>query len=99
MRREQDRLALRKELTQSIPDEVARLGIQPGRRLIEDQQLRIVDEGACERQTAFHAAGEGSNIGVCLGDESSKFEEARNAWPKKRVGQPEVTTVDQQVLD
>lgn len=33
-------------------------GSTPGRRLVEHQQIRIVDQGAAESELLFHAAGE-----------------------------------------
>jgi hypothetical protein len=56
MRRQQDGLAGSEQLPEAVPDEVACLRIESGGRLIQDQQLGIVDERACERQAALHSA-------------------------------------------
>ena len=56
MRRQQDRLALAQELPQPVPDKMPRLRVEPGRRLVEDQELRVVDERARERQPSLHSA-------------------------------------------
>src|SRR5213075_2526252 len=50
MRREQNRAAGRLELPDELPDLTARLRIEPGRRLVEEEQLRIADDRARERE-------------------------------------------------
>ena len=50
MRREQDRPAGLLELLDEIPQLPPRLRIEPGRRLVEKQQIGIADERAGERQ-------------------------------------------------
>ena len=43
---------------QAVPEEMARLGVKAGRRLVEDDQLGLVDERAGDRQPPLHAARE-----------------------------------------
>ena len=56
MRGEDDRDALLVELTQEIPHRAADLDVDARRRLIEDQQLRLMHQRARDHQPALHAA-------------------------------------------
>ena len=56
VRREHDRAARALELVDEIPELPARLRIEPGRRLVEEQQLRIADQRAGEREPLLLAA-------------------------------------------
>jgi hypothetical protein len=55
VRRQQDCLALRQQLAQPVPDQMACLRVEAGRRLVEDQKLGIVDQRTRQRQPALHA--------------------------------------------
>ena len=59
-RRHQNRDALRQELGEQLPELAARRGIDPSGRFIEDDELRLVDEGSHERELLLHAAGQPS---------------------------------------
>src|SRR5436309_322004 len=52
--RDQRRLPLRFERKNIVPDGTARLNIHAQGRLIQVDELRIVQEGACERQPPLH---------------------------------------------
>src|SRR5688572_11424863 len=56
VRSEDQRLAFGRQPAHALPDEVARLRIEPGGRLVEEEKLRIVDERARERETPLHAS-------------------------------------------
>jgi hypothetical protein len=66
MRGEDDRRALRVETGQELPHAAAHLDIHAGGRLIEDQQARLVDQGAGNHQAPLHAAGQGPGRVVAL---------------------------------
>ena len=51
-----DRDALAQELRQQLPELAARHRIDAGRRLVEQDERRLVDERAGERQLLLHAA-------------------------------------------
>ena len=58
VRGEDQRASLLRELAQPLPDQVARLRVQPGGRLVHEEDLRVIDEGARKRQAPLHPAGE-----------------------------------------
>ena len=99
VRREQDGLALRQELAQAVPDQVPRLRVEARGRLVEDEELGIVDERARERQASLHAARERADADVALAREPGEVEQTRNALASSTSrGKAEVAAVDQQVL-
>ncbi len=55
-RRHQDRDPLREKLREEHPELAARHRIDAGRRLVEHDQVRLVDERAGQRQLLLHAA-------------------------------------------
>ena len=56
----QDRDAARQELRQQLPELAPRHRIDAGRRLVEQDQLGLVDQRAGQRQLLLHAAGQPS---------------------------------------
>ena len=48
----------RADRVDEIPELAARQGIDAGGRLVEDEKVRVVDEGAAEAQLLLHAAGQ-----------------------------------------
>ena len=56
VRREDERHALPLQAVEPLPDDVPRLRVEAGRRLVEQQHLRLVDERARDREAALHAA-------------------------------------------
>ena len=98
VRGEQDRLALRDELAQAVPDQVARLRIEPRGRLVEDQEIGVVDQRARERQAPLHAARERADRLLALAREAGELEQPRDARLDHAAGDPEVAPVDPQVL-
>ena len=46
------------ELLQTLPDLVARLGVEARGRFVEDEQFRFVEEGSCHDQPPHQPAGE-----------------------------------------
>src|SRR5436190_1752226 len=96
--RQKNRLALAEKLSQPVPDQMPRLRVEAGSGLVEDQELRIVDQRARKRQTALHSAGKGPDAGIGFGGETCELEEPRNALVDQRIGHSEVTAVDDEVL-
>jgi hypothetical protein len=89
MRREQHRLALLQQLLQALPDQVARLRVEAGGRLVEEQQVGVVHQRARQRQAPLHAAGERVDLGVGAAGQPGELEQrgmrastARTAMPK-----------------
>ena len=52
------------EAADLVEDVVARLRIDAGRRLVQQDQPRLVDQRGAEVEPAFHAAGEGARAVV-----------------------------------
>lgn len=98
MRGQQDGLAARQQRLQALPDQVARLRIQPGGRLVHDDEVGIVDERARQRQAPLHAAGELADAGIGLGGQGRERQQLRQPGPHLRVAQAEVAAEYQQVL-
>ena len=46
------------QLVEPLPEEVPRLRVEAGGRLVEDDELRLVDERAGDREAPLHAAGQ-----------------------------------------
>ena len=44
------------QLAEQLPELAARHGVDAGRRLVEEQDLRAMDERAAERELLLHAA-------------------------------------------
>ena len=65
MRADQHREAARGELVDFLPEIAARLGIDAGGRLVEQQQLRLVDQAGGEREALLPAAGKRAGELVC----------------------------------
>ena len=83
--REDERDAALLQPVQTVPERVPRLRIEPGCRLVEQHQLRIVDECPCDGQTALHAAGElfdpaSRRSASCTNSSSSSARAAPRAW-------------------
>lgn len=58
VRRDDEGDALPLEPEEPVPQDVPRLGVQAGGRLVEQEQLGAVDERPGDRQPSLHAAGE-----------------------------------------
>ena len=96
--REQKRHTLPLEAVEPVPDDVTRLRVEAGRRLVEEQHLGLVDERARDRQPALHAARERLDLVVRALRELDEVEELVGARAEVLPGQPEVAAVDDDVL-
>src|SRR5205823_9074206 len=63
VRREEERLAGSLEPAQTLPDEMSGLRVESRRRLVEHEQLGIVDERASNQQAALHPPGQLVDLG------------------------------------
>ena len=98
VRRDDQGDALALEPEEPVPQDVPGLGVEARRRLVEEQDLRVVDEGPGDRQAALHAAGERlDRVRAALG-ELGEVEELVGALTDHRPRQPEVAPVDVEVL-
>ena len=70
-----DGLAHRTELAEELAKLDPRARIETGRRLVEEQHLRVVDEGVGEAQPLLHAARQVLDVGVAPIAEIDQLEE------------------------
>lgn len=89
---------MRAELFQSLPHLVAGLGIKPCGWLIEDQQLRVVDEGTGQNQPTYHATRELSDLILLAMLESHKFQESLRSLLCLLFGDIEIAGEELEVL-
>ena len=95
MRRQQDRLAARQQRLQPLPDQMARLRIEPGGRLVHEDQVGIVDQRPRQRQASLHAARQLADPRRPSGGQAGELQQLRQrARATSRIAQPEVATVD-----
>ena len=98
MRRQDERHAALLQPKETIPDDVARLRVETGRRLVEQQHVRVVHERARDRQAALHAAGERLDGVVCALGQLHEFEQLVRTHAQLLAGETEVAAVDDEVL-
>src|SRR5258706_10119327 len=98
VRGEEDRLALAQEQAQLLPHEGARLRIEPGGRLVEEEELRIVHERAREHEAALHAAGQLLDAASRARLQRRELEQARQSLFHRLLVDAEVTPVHDEVL-
>ena len=83
---------------QPLPDQVPGLRVETGCGFVHEDQLRIVDEGARERQAALHAARERHDLGVLAPDEASEIQKLRDAARDVLRCDAEIASIDDQVF-
>ena len=86
------------EPEQPVPHHVPGLRVKPGGGLVEDQDLRLVDERAGDRQAALQAAGQRVDLVPGPVRELDEIEQRVGPLPDEPAGQAEVPAVDEQVL-
>jgi len=72
------RLASRLELFEAFPDQVAGLRVEAGGRLVEEDDVGVVDHRPGQRQPTLHAAGQRRQAGVSLARQAGKVEQLRD---------------------
>ncbi|EMY33032.1 phenol hydroxylase [Arthrobacter crystallopoietes BAB-32] len=98
VRGEHQRDALLLESEEPVPEDVPRLRVQAGGGLVQQQDLRLVDQRAGDGQPALHAAGERVHAGLGLVGELGELQQLVRLRPQVAVGQAEVAAVDDQVV-
>ena len=91
-----DALAL--QLPQPLPDQVPGLRVQAGGRLVGDDDLRLVEQGAGDEQAALHAGGELVDLAVALFLEFDELQQLGDPLSGLRAGDVEEMGEDLQVL-
>ena len=96
--REHERDAVLLQPVEPLPEHVARLRVEPGRRLVEQQHLGLVDERTRDREAALHAARERIDPRVAPVAQLHELEQLRGPPADLRARQVEVAAVDHEVV-
>jgi hypothetical protein len=86
------------EPVEAIPQQVPRLRIQPGRRLVEEEHRRFVDQRPGNRQAPLHPARQRLDLVVGAFGQLRELEQLVGPAVDLRPLEPEVATVDHEVL-
>ena len=95
---EHQRRALLLQAEQPVPEDVARLRVEAGGRLVEQQDAGVVHERARDREAALHAAGQVVDLGLRALGQLGELEQLVGALADVGARQAEVAPVDEQVL-
>ena len=98
MAADEDRLAERPELAEELAQLHAGARVEAGCRLIEEQDLRIVDQGVRQAQPLLHPAREGLDVVVAAVGEVDQLQEVADRPPSLRRRQPVAAPEEVQVL-
>jgi hypothetical protein len=74
---EHDRFAKRAEVLDRRPAAAARLGVEAGRRLVEENQVRVAREGECQVQAAALPTGQAPDLRVLVLGQLDDLEQIR----------------------
>src|SRR5262245_20830548 len=85
MRGEEHRLAARADAAHQLPDGAPRLRIEPGGQLVEEHDVRIVDERERDEEPLLLTAGQRHEPRVALVGETELFEEPHAVGPRSSV--------------
>jgi hypothetical protein len=86
------------EPEQPVPQHVPGLRVQARGRLVQQQNLRLVDQRPGDRQPPPHPAGQHLDLLVRLVPQLREVERRRRPLPDHRPAQAEVAAVDDQIL-
>ena len=95
---QQNRFALLQQQLQPLPHQVPGLRVQARGRLVQQQQLGVVDERTRQAQAPLHAAGQLAGLGLGLVRQRREGQQLRDARAYRGVGHTEVAAINQQVL-
>ncbi len=88
---EHDRAALRVELTDAVPQRVPGLHVEPGGRLVEEDDARPADEGQGDRHPSLLPAGQAAGLPL---DEVAEAEAVQQLVAAERLGEVRPDEVD-----
>ena len=87
------------EPVEAVPEQVAGLGVEPGGRLVEDQQVGIGDERPGDGEPPLHAARQRVDPVVGPLGQLGELEQLLGPLPDHLLGQVEVAPVDHEVVE
>jgi hypothetical protein len=90
--------ALVLEPVQPVPQHVPGLRVQSGGRLVQQQDLRVVDQRPGDRQPALHAAGQRFDLVLGPVGQLGEVQQLLDLGPQHPLGNAEVPAVDVEVL-
>lgn len=90
--------ALALEPEEPIPQDVPRLRVQPGGRLIEQQQLGVVDQAAGNDEATLHPSGEGLDLVAAPLGELRELQQLIGASAHLGAGEAKEAAVNPEVL-
>ena len=98
VRGEHERDALALQAGTAGPKQVARLRVEAGRRLVEQEHVGRVDQPASDREPSLHAARERVDLGVAPVAQLHEVEQLGGPLADERSRQVEVAAVDHHVV-
>jgi hypothetical protein len=98
VRGEDERDAALLEPVQPVPHHVPGLRVQAGGWLVEDEDVRVVDQRPGDRETAFHPARQRVDLVIPAVRQLDEIQQLVGALADELLRQAEVPAVDQQVL-
>jgi hypothetical protein len=98
VRRDDEGHALALEPEEPVPQDVPRLRVQPGRRLVEEQHLGVVDQAAGDRQAPLHPSGQRLDPVVAALGELREVQQGGGSLAHLGAGEPEEPAVHVQVV-
>src|SRR6516162_9531298 len=98
VRRQEERHPAPFEPVEPVPDDVPGLRVEPGRRLVEQEHFRVVDERAGDGQAPLHPARERLDAVVRPLRELDELEQLIRPLAELAPGEAEVAAVDEDVL-
>ena len=98
MRRQDEGHAALLEPVQAVPDHVPGLRVEARRRLVEEHQVRLVDQRSRHREPALHAARQRLDLVVGALGELDEVEELLRPPAGLPARQPEIAAVDHEVV-
>jgi hypothetical protein len=99
VRRDHQRHPVLLQAIEPVPEQVAGLRVEPGRRLVEDEQVRVRDQGTRDGETSLHAAREGIDPIVGPLGQLGEVEQLLRPLADHLLGHIEVAPVDHQVVE
>jgi len=87
------------QAVEAVPQDVARLRIETGGRLVEQQQVGFAHQRAGDRESTFHPARQRVDPFVRSFGQLHELEQFAGAAPALRARYVEVAPIDHQVLD
>src|SRR5260370_27920813 len=99
MRRHDDRPSLAVELAKNVPQGMARLWIEPYRRLVEEKNARVVRQRARDHQPLLLSAGELIDLRIFFFGDAEALEELERSARGVRSRNAKVRCVENEILD